>query len=94
LNDLIADLQLFSLALTKLGWVKQSQEVDLLTSNLLFGLKVEASAEETNQYYRKALLIKAKALLGQLQVELGDIHPTCHTMALISYEIKNEIELT
>ena len=92
LDDLISDLQLFSASLTKLGWIKQAKEVDLLTSSLLFGLEVKAGSKEALQYQRKALLIKAKALLSELQSDLGDTHINSHTLALISFELRNEIE--
>ena len=92
MDKLISDLQLFSASLTKLGWCSQAKEVDLLTSSILFGLTVEASSADAIQYQRKALLIKAKALLADLQADLGDTHNNSHTLALISYELRNEIE--
>lgn len=93
MDNLISDLQLFSASLNKLGWVKQAKDVDLLTSSLLFGMTVEASSKTALQNQRKALLIKAKALLSELQSELGETHPNSHTLALINFELRNEIEI-
>jgi hypothetical protein len=92
LDDIIDDMQLFSAALSKLGYAKQSKEVDLLTSNILFSITADSLGKEALRNQRKALLIKAKALVQDLQSELGDMHSSGHTLALIAFELKSEIE--
>lgn len=92
MDDIIDDMQLFSAALSKLGYAKQSKEVDLLTSNILFSITADSLSKEALKNQRKALLIKAKALVQDLQSDLGDMHSGSHTLALIGFELKSEIE--
>jgi hypothetical protein len=94
LDELVSDLQLFSSVLAKLGFVHQAGEVDIVTSDLLLHAKVRAAdgGASTKPHQRKALLIKAKALVVSLQESLGDMHPHSPALARISYELKQEIE--
>lgn len=86
MDKLIKDLLVFSTALEKLGWVDHSQKVDKIAIKLLSEDSCEALVNQ-----RKALLLQAKSLVRSLQVELGDTHPRSHALAVINYEINNEI---
>jgi hypothetical protein len=91
LDDLFKNLQTLSSALNKLGWVKQAREVDFITSRVLLHTAATQSNRENVENQRKALLIKARSLIREIQEELGDDYQRAHTLALISYELSNEI---
>lgn len=91
LDDLFKDLQILSSALTKLGWVKQAREVDYITSRVLLHTAATQSNKDNVENQRKALLIKARSMIREIQEELGDDYQRSHTLALISYELSNEI---
>ena len=94
MDELVSDLQLFSSVLAKLGFAHQAGEVDIVTSDLLLNARVRSAegAASTKPHQRKALLIKAKALVVNLQESLGDMHPHSPALARISYALRQEIE--
>lgn len=92
MDELIQDLQIFSTSLAKLGFVKQANDVDRITSNILLSHTIKLGGADLELFQRKALLIKAKALVRELQAELGEDHEASPSLARINYEIKREIE--
>lgn len=93
MDELIADLQLFSSALTKLGFTQHATKVDMLTSELLMNAQEKlADGSSVKPHQRKALLIKAKARVVSLQETLGDLHPYSPALARIAYELSQEID--
>ena len=69
MDELIADLQLFSSVLAKLGYTSSATEVDMVTSDLLMNAQEKlADGTTIKPHQRKALLIKAKARVDGIPV--------------------------
>jgi hypothetical protein len=93
LNELLKDLQTFSSVLAKLGFSSAAGDVDRVTSDLLLHFETKnEDGSSSRPFQRKALLIKAKALVASLHETLGDTHSHSPALARIGYELRREIE--